>query len=42
MFRHSSRNRPLNDFDERVVGWFPRSAEVERDLVKIRPLIECP
>jgi hypothetical protein len=20
-------------FDQRVVGWFPRSAEVERDLV---------
>ena len=29
-------------FDERVVGWFPRPAEVERDLMEIGPLVECP
>src|SRR5262249_31865278 len=32
----------IEGLDRRVVGRFPRPAEVERDAVRVRPLIERP
>jgi hypothetical protein len=31
----------VEGFDQGIVGWFSRTAEVERDLMQVGPLVEC-